>query len=121
VVDGAPPQQVSKQFVEVLMAPDFTPEALEIFKAKANVRLLKIALPSTRRCHRLGAGRNAMDAKRVGSGLLLQTADNHELALADLKVVTKKQPTLEEMKTCCSPGRWPSTSRATPSSSARAA
>jgi AICAR transformylase/IMP cyclohydrolase PurH len=43
-------------------------------------------------------GRNAMDAKRIGSGLLLQTADNHELALIDLKVVTKKQPTLEEME-----------------------
>jgi phosphoribosylaminoimidazolecarboxamide formyltransferase/IMP cyclohydrolase len=87
-VDGAAAQQVSKQFVEVLMAPDFTPEALDIFKAKANVRLMKIVLPAG------GAtaweqGRNAMDAKRVGSGLLLQTADNHELALADLKVVTK--------------------------------
>jgi phosphoribosylaminoimidazolecarboxamide formyltransferase/IMP cyclohydrolase len=39
-----------------------------------------------------------MDAKRIGSGLLLQTADNHELSLMDLKVVTKKQPTLEEME-----------------------
>jgi phosphoribosylaminoimidazolecarboxamide formyltransferase/IMP cyclohydrolase len=43
-------------------------------------------------------GRNAMDAKRVGSGLLLQTADNHELALADLKVVTKVQPTAEQLQ-----------------------
>ena len=43
-------------------------------------------------------GRNAMDAKRIGSGLLLQTADNHELSLIDLKVVTHKQPTLEEME-----------------------
>ena len=96
-VDGAAAQQVSKQFVEVLMAPDFTPEALDIFKAKANVRLMKIVLPAG------GAtaweqGRNAMDAKRVGSGLLLQTADNHELALADLKVVTKVQPTAEQLQ-----------------------
>ena len=36
-----------------------------------------------------------MDIKRVGSGLLMQTADNHELTLADLKVVTKVQPTAE--------------------------
>src|SRR5690606_15158520 len=36
-VDGTAAQQVSKQFVEVLMAPDFTAEALEIFKSKANV------------------------------------------------------------------------------------
>jgi phosphoribosylaminoimidazolecarboxamide formyltransferase/IMP cyclohydrolase len=96
-VDGAAAQQVSKQFVEVLMAPDFTPEALDIFKAKANVRLMKIVLPAG------GAtaweqGRNAMDAKRVGSGLLLQTADNHELALADLKVVTKVQPTAAQLQ-----------------------
>jgi phosphoribosylaminoimidazolecarboxamide formyltransferase/IMP cyclohydrolase len=96
-VDGAAAQQVSKQFVEVLMAPDFTPEALDIFKAKVNVRLMKIVLPAG------GAtaweqGRNAMDAKRVGSGLLLQTADNHELALTDLKVVTKVQPTAEQLQ-----------------------
>jgi phosphoribosylaminoimidazolecarboxamide formyltransferase/IMP cyclohydrolase len=38
-----------------------------------------------------------MDIKRVGSGLLMQTSDNHELTLADLKVVTTKQPTAEEM------------------------
>ncbi|HRM82635.1 MAG TPA: bifunctional phosphoribosylaminoimidazolecarboxamide formyltransferase/IMP cyclohydrolase, partial [Acidovorax temperans] len=102
VVDGAAAAQVSKQFVEVLMAPEFTPEALEIFKSKANVRLLKIALPSTSSAHGGNTdwerGRNAMDAKRIGSGLLLQTADNHELSLIDLKVVTKKQPTLEEME-----------------------
>ncbi len=97
-VDGAAAAQVSKQFVEVLMAPDFTPEALEIFKAKANVRLLKIALPAHGGTTHWSRGRNAMDTKRIGSGLLLQTADNHELSLIDLKVVTKKQPTLEEME-----------------------
>ena len=96
-VDGAAAQQVSKQFVEVLMAPDFTPEALEIFKAKVNVRLMKIALPQGG-TSAWEQGRNAMDAKRVGSGLLLQTADNHELALADLKVVTRTQPTPEQLQ-----------------------
>ena len=78
--------QISKQFVEVLMAPSFTPEALEVFKTKVNVRILQIDLPAQ------GAGRNAIDIKRVGSGLLMQTADNHELTLADLKVVSKLQP-----------------------------
>ena len=96
-LDGAAAQAISKQFVEVLMAPDFTPEALDIFKAKANVRLMKIALPA-RGATAWEQGRNAMDAKRVGSGLLLQTADNHELALADLKVVTKVQPTAEQLQ-----------------------
>ncbi len=96
-LDGQAAQAVSKQFVEVLIATDFTPEALEVFKSKVNVRLMKISLPAG------GAtdwdnGRNAMDIKRVGSGLLVQTADNHELQLADLKVVTKKQPTPQQLQ-----------------------
>jgi phosphoribosylaminoimidazolecarboxamide formyltransferase/IMP cyclohydrolase len=91
-VDKAAAEAVSKQFVEVLMAPDFSAEALEVFKSKVNVRLMKIALPAN-----YGDVRNALETKRVGSGLLLQSADNHELALADLKVVTVKQPTPEEL------------------------
>jgi phosphoribosylaminoimidazolecarboxamide formyltransferase/IMP cyclohydrolase len=43
-------------------------------------------------------GRNLMDVKRVGSGLLMQTADNQELTLADLKVVTKKAPTPKQLQ-----------------------
>ena len=92
-LDAAAAQQVSKQFVEVLMAPDFTPEALEVFKTKVNVRILKISLPTD-----LSASRNALDIKRIGSGLLIQTADNHELTLADLKVVTKVQPTEQQLQ-----------------------
>jgi phosphoribosylaminoimidazolecarboxamide formyltransferase/IMP cyclohydrolase len=91
-VDKAAAEAVSKQFVEVLMAPDFSAEALDVFKSKVNVRLMKIALPAN-----YGDVRNALETKRVGSGLLLQSADNHELALADLKIVTVKQPTPEEL------------------------
>ncbi|HYW58587.1 MAG TPA: bifunctional phosphoribosylaminoimidazolecarboxamide formyltransferase/IMP cyclohydrolase [Polaromonas sp.] len=91
-LDEAAAQQVSKQFVEVLMAPAFTPEALEVFKTKVNVRILQIDLPPGGDTA-WKQGRNLMDVKRVGSGLLMQTADNHELALADLKVVSKLQPT----------------------------
>ncbi len=97
-VDGAAAEQVAKQFVEVLMAPDFTSEALAVFKAKANVRLVRIALPAAGGASAWSQGRNLMDAKRVGSGLLLQTADNHELQLADLKVVTLRQPTQEQLQ-----------------------
>ncbi|MGE4377413.1 MAG: bifunctional phosphoribosylaminoimidazolecarboxamide formyltransferase/IMP cyclohydrolase [Burkholderiaceae bacterium] len=96
-VDKAAAEAVVKQFVEVLMAPDFTPEALEIFRPKVNVRLMQIALPpggSTA----WEQGRNAIDSKRVGSGILLQTADNHALQLADLKVVTQKQPTPAQLQ-----------------------
>jgi phosphoribosylaminoimidazolecarboxamide formyltransferase / IMP cyclohydrolase len=91
--------QISKQFVEVLIAPDFSPEALAVFKAKANVRILKIALPPKAQSYSAWQqGRNAHDIKRVGSGLLIQTADNHHLNLADLKVVTKLQPTQQQLQ-----------------------
>ena len=89
--------QVSKQFVEVLMAPSFTAGALEVFKAKANVRILQIDLPAGGDTPS-EQGRSMMDIKRVGSGLLMQTADNHELALADLKVVSKLQPTPSQLQ-----------------------
>ncbi len=95
-VDRATAEAVSKQFVEVLLAPDFTHEALEIFKAKANVRLMKIALPVGRSAQWENGG-NAMDAKRVGSGLLLQTADSHVVQVSDLKVVSRLQPTPEQL------------------------
>ena len=91
-LDERAAREISKQFVEVLMAPSFTLGALEVFKTKVNVRILQIDLPAQ------GAGRNAMDIKRVSSGLLMQTADNHELALADLKVVSKLQPSPAQLQ-----------------------
>ena len=104
-LDEAAAQQIAKQFVEVLMAPGFTSGALEVFKSKVNVRILQIALPPENQpTNSQGAataweqGRNAHDIKRVGSGLLIQTADNHELALADLKVVTNLQPTAQQLQ-----------------------
>ena len=96
-LDGAAAQAISKQFVEVLMAPGFSPEAMEVFKAKANVRILQIDLPPGGNTD-WDNGRNAMDIKRVGSGLLMQTSDNNELTLADLKVVTKKAPTAQQLQ-----------------------
>jgi phosphoribosylaminoimidazolecarboxamide formyltransferase / IMP cyclohydrolase len=100
-LDEAAAQQIAKQFVEVLMAPGFTPGALEVFKSKVNVRILQIALPPSSSQGTASAwdqGRNTHDIKRVGSGLLIQTADNHELALADLKVVTNLQPTPQQLQ-----------------------
>ena len=64
-LDEAVAQQISKQFVEVLMAPAFTPEALVVFKAKANVRLLQIDLPKGG-TSAWDQGRNAVDIKRIG-------------------------------------------------------
>jgi phosphoribosylaminoimidazolecarboxamide formyltransferase/IMP cyclohydrolase len=96
-VDEAAAQAVNKQFVEVLMAPGFSAGALEVFKSKVNVRILALDLPPGGVTD-WDNGRNAIDIKRVGSGLLMQTADNHRLALADLKVVTKKQPSAEQLQ-----------------------
>ena len=95
-VDGATAEIVSKQFVEVLIAPDFSEGALAIFQAKANVRVLKIALPAggDTAWHQ---GRNSNDIKRVGSGILIQTADNHEIRREELRIVTRKQPTPQQM------------------------
>ena len=99
VVDLAAAQLVSKQFVEVLIAPSYTDEALAVFAAKANTRVLKISLDGVDRkaSSAWQQGRNAMDAKRVGSGLLLQSADNREVQRSELKVVTTVQPTSAQM------------------------
>jgi phosphoribosylaminoimidazolecarboxamide formyltransferase/IMP cyclohydrolase len=75
---------LDRQFVEVLIAPDYEPAALDYARKKANVRVLKIP-------H--GDGRNNFDVKRVGSGLLMQTSDNREVSRDELKVVTKVAPT----------------------------
>ena len=75
---------LDRQFVEVLIAPDYEAGALEYAARKANVRVLRIP-------H--GDGRNNFDVKRVGSGLLMQTSDNREVTRDELKVVTKLAPT----------------------------
>jgi len=74
---------LDRQFVEVLIAPDYAADALAACARKANVRVLKIA-------H--GDGRNNIDVKRVGSGLLMQTADVREVTRAELKTVSKRVP-----------------------------
>jgi phosphoribosylaminoimidazolecarboxamide formyltransferase/IMP cyclohydrolase len=96
-LDRAAAEAVGKQFVEVLMAPGYSAEALEVFKSKVNVRILEIALPPGG-ARAWDNGRNAVDVKRIGSGLLMQTADNRELAIGELKVVSKKQPTPQQLQ-----------------------
>jgi phosphoribosylaminoimidazolecarboxamide formyltransferase / IMP cyclohydrolase len=95
-LDGEGAALVARQFVEVLIAPSFSAEALKVFSAKANARVLKIALPPGGTTP-WQQGRNAQDLKRVGSGLLIQSADNHALARGDLKVVTTVQPTPRQL------------------------
>ena len=79
---------LDRQFVEVLIAPDYDDAALDYARRKANVRVLRIP-------H--GDGRNNMDVKRVGSGLLMQTSDIREVTRDELKVVTRLAPTGKQM------------------------
>ncbi len=87
-LDGKAAEAVAKQFVEVVMAPAISADAAKVFAAKANVRVLELP-PGPNGAN----GRNSQDIKRVGSGLLIQTADNRDVTAADLNVVTKKKPT----------------------------
>ena len=79
---------LDRQFVEVLIAPDFEPAALDYATKKANVRVLQIP-------H--GEGRNNFDIKRVGSGLLMQTSDIREVGRDELKAVSQLAPTDKQM------------------------
>ena len=98
-VDEAAAQAVAKQFVEVLIAPSYTEGALKVFSAKANTRVLRIALDGVRRdaADAWSRGLNSHDVKRVGSGLLIQSADNRVVTAGELKVVTKVQPTPQQL------------------------
>jgi phosphoribosylaminoimidazolecarboxamide formyltransferase/IMP cyclohydrolase len=88
-VDAKTAEAIAKLFVEVLIAPSFTEEARQLMAAKQNVRLLEIAL---------GEGQNPFDVKRVGGGLLVQSPDAKNVGLADLRVVTKLQPTQQQLQ-----------------------
>ncbi|MEZ5445988.1 MAG: bifunctional phosphoribosylaminoimidazolecarboxamide formyltransferase/IMP cyclohydrolase [Gammaproteobacteria bacterium] len=97
-VDGAAAQAVARQFVEVVIAPAFSPEAMDEFAHKSNVRLLEIPLDGVRATGSpWERGHNAHDVKRVGSGLLIQTADNAEVTAESLRVVTAREPTAAQL------------------------
>ncbi len=76
---------LDRQFVEVLIAPGYEDGALDYARRKANVRVLRIPLAP--------ASTGFIDTKRVGSGLLMQTADDRVVTRGELKVVTKLAPT----------------------------
>jgi len=98
-LDAATAQAVGKQFVEVLIAPSYAADALGVLAAKANVRVLEIALDAVKRDGKTAwdQGRNAHDVKRIGSGLLIQSADNKVITATDIKVVTKQKPTPQQL------------------------
>lgn len=81
---------VERQFVEVIIAPSVSAQAVEVVAAKKNVRLLE--------CGEWITKTTGFDMKRVNGGLLVQERDQGMVTLDDLKVVSKRQPTEEELK-----------------------
>ncbi|MCC7306791.1 MAG: bifunctional phosphoribosylaminoimidazolecarboxamide formyltransferase/IMP cyclohydrolase [Acidobacteria bacterium] len=82
-VDAVVASSVNEVFTEVVIAPDFDDDALEIFRAKKNLRILTI---------KPKMASSPVQFKQISGGMLVQTKDVHTLAAADLKIVTKKQP-----------------------------
>lgn len=90
VVDEATAQEMHKIFLEIIVAPDFTPGALAILEQKKNLRLLKLAsinAPLAR----------TMETKKIAGGLLVQDMDL-SLMGDELTVPTKRKPTEQEMR-----------------------
>ena len=84
---GTAAEIVERQFLEVLIAPDFGAETLAVLAAKKNIRVLQIAT---------GEPRPQQEFKRVGSGLLVQTSDFHPIDAGDCTVVSRRQPGTQE-------------------------
>ena len=90
-VDAATLEAVATQFVEVVVAPAYTDDAIGAIAQKKNVRVLEVPLPPS------GGGAAQLDFKRIGGGLLVQTGDTRHVAPAELKVVTRRAPTAAQL------------------------
>ena len=91
-IDKATAEAVAGQFAEVIIAPEITAEARAVFAAKQNLRVLVVPMLAN-----AGRATGVLDYKRVGGGLLVQSADEARITAADIKVVTKRAPTEAEM------------------------
>ncbi len=86
-VDAPAAEEIGKLFVEAIVAPSFSPEALTRLRAKKNLRLIQITPAPTSRV-----------LKQISGGMLVQTADARHITAADLTVATRRQPTPEELR-----------------------
>ena len=84
-------EAITSVFVEIVLAPSFDPEALEVFKKKKNLRVLEIG--------KFGKRTKKMEVRNIDGGLLVQNVDTKILTKKDLTVVTEKQPTNSEINT----------------------
>ena len=87
-VDLTAAQEVTKIFTEVVIAPDYEAAALELLKTKKNLRVIRMSAAERT---------DKLEFRQISGGMLVQTTDAHELKREDLKVVTERQPTEEEI------------------------
>jgi phosphoribosylaminoimidazolecarboxamide formyltransferase/IMP cyclohydrolase len=88
-LDEAAARAVIEIFTEVIVAPDYDPEALEVLRQKKNLRVLRcLPVPLTQ----------TVEFRQISGGMLVQTRDTHRLKREDLKVVTKRAPTDKEVE-----------------------
>ena len=88
-VDARVAASVNEIFTEVVLAPDFDEDALEIFKKKKNLRVLRVGKQ---------ASRNPLEFKQISGGFLLQYRDDLIITEKDLRIVSEKQPTEAEIR-----------------------
>ena len=89
-IDGETAAEMAKVFLEVIIAPSYTPEALDILTKKKNIRLLQL--------ENIGhKDKKAFKAKTVLGGLLIQDLDIELMLAKEVKIVSKRQPTVQEM------------------------
>lgn len=90
-IDKATAEEISKIFLEIVLAPDFDDDALEVLEQKKNIRLLKLKDVMKKQPE------TAYDVKKVSGGILIQDIDSKLLG-DELKVVTDRKPTEKEME-----------------------
>ena len=88
-VDLAAAQEVTKIFTEVVIAPDYEAAALELLQTKKNLRVIRMAS---------AAANEQLEFRQISGGMLVQTRDVHQLRKEDLKAVTSRQPSDEEIR-----------------------
>jgi phosphoribosylaminoimidazolecarboxamide formyltransferase/IMP cyclohydrolase len=94
-VDAAVAASVIEVFSEVIVAPDYEEDALEIFRSKKNLRILKADPTGVRSLS--SDFRSQIEYKQISGGFLVQDSDLHRLEVADLNIVTERKPTDAEL------------------------
>jgi phosphoribosylaminoimidazolecarboxamide formyltransferase/IMP cyclohydrolase len=88
-VDAQVAESVNEIFTEVVLAPEFDADALEIFRKKKNLRVLKV---------QKSANEIAPEYRTISGGMLVQNRDDFKITAKDLKIVSEKQPTEAEIR-----------------------